>query len=60
MLIDELKAAMVTERASRIMLWDFVAGANDELRDVILENGLFEYRLPDKLMLVDLSRCGRA
>ncbi|WP_428263912.1 aminotransferase class I/II-fold pyridoxal phosphate-dependent enzyme [Haliangium sp.] len=55
MLIDELKGTMVRERASRIMLRDFVLGADDELRDVMLENGLFEYRLPDKLVLDDLS-----
>ncbi len=55
MLIDELKGVMAAEGASRIMLRDFPQGDDEALRDLLFENGLSEYRLPDKLLLNDLT-----
>ncbi len=54
MLVEELKVVMKRERAARVILRDFIQGTDDEFRDVMLENGLFEFRLPDRLYLADL------
>lgn len=46
--------------ATKILLRDFAQGADDELRDALLDLGFFEHRLPDRMTIDSMPWADRA
>ncbi|MCH9684241.1 MAG: GNAT family N-acetyltransferase [Deltaproteobacteria bacterium] len=53
-LVDHLQQVKRDSGANQVLLRDFAMGADDALRDEMLELGFFEHRLPDMLTISDM------